>query len=134
MKRNDILIISGIFLALVGARVVFTKNIPFFSLSTLYYIILIIFVLYWANRGIKYLRNMKRGEPAKDELSKKIEQKAKASSFEAFVYILLAIHLANDIFNYEIKFTDVINSSMIIIMILYTIFRALYSKIGLRDE
>lgn len=72
------------------------KPIEFVSLGVIFLVVL--FALFV---GYKRLSSIKKGEPAEDEMSRKVMQKASSISFYISLYLWLAIGYFSDRFNYE---------------------------------
>jgi peptidoglycan/LPS O-acetylase OafA/YrhL len=63
--------------------------------------VIIIVVAFAVFVGFKKLSSTRRGEPAEDELSKKVMQKTASLSYYISLYLWLAIMYFSDKFNYE---------------------------------
>jgi peptidoglycan/LPS O-acetylase OafA/YrhL len=63
--------------------------------------VIIIVVAFAVFVGFKKLSSARRGEPAEDELSKKVMQKTASLSYYISLYLWLAIMYFSDKFNYE---------------------------------
>jgi peptidoglycan/LPS O-acetylase OafA/YrhL len=63
--------------------------------------VIILVVAFAVLFGFKRLSSARRGEPAEDELSKKVMQKTASLSYYISLYLWLAIMYFSDKFNYE---------------------------------
>jgi peptidoglycan/LPS O-acetylase OafA/YrhL len=87
MKKSLIVfIVAGLVLLATGIWF-FTSMNEFTPMDLLQYGVIILIVAFAIFVGVKKLRNVKRGEPAEDELSKKILQKTAAISYYVSLYI-----------------------------------------------
>jgi len=91
-----ILLIGVVTLSLV-AWVYFSKDDTFEIVDLMEYVIIIVLVAFALMFGIRRLRSEWRGEPAEDELSKKIMQKTASTAFYISLYWWLVLsYLSED--------------------------------------
>jgi len=79
----------------------FSTNEPLKPYDLLTFGIIIMVVSFALFLGFKRLTSAKRGEPAEDELSKKIMRKASSVSYYISLYLWLAIGYFSEKINYE---------------------------------
>ena len=87
MKKLIIVLIVVVLVLISTGLWFFTSIIEFKPMDLLHFGIIILIVSFTLFVGIKRLRNVKRGEPFGDELSKKVLQKAAAVSYYVSLYI-----------------------------------------------
>jgi peptidoglycan/LPS O-acetylase OafA/YrhL len=96
---------KGIITLIVAVVALITTGVWFVStqadLKLLDFLTFGIVIAFAVFLGYKKLSSVKRGEPAEDELSKKIVQKTAAWSYYVSLYLWLAIMYFSDRFNYE---------------------------------
>jgi peptidoglycan/LPS O-acetylase OafA/YrhL len=91
-KRTSILmIIIAVFILSLGAWIYFSVNGSFEGTDLLQYVIILVLVAFALLILVRRLRSERRGEPAEDELSKKIMQRTAASSYYISLYWLLVL-------------------------------------------
>lgn len=99
---------KGIIVFVLAALVLATTGLWFFSTSDKFNLaeltglgVIVLVVAFAVFVGYKRLISAKRGEPAEDELSKKVMQKTASLSYYISLYLWLAIMYFSDKFNYE---------------------------------
>ena len=96
------------------------------------FIIIILLVGFAVYLGINRLRSVKRGEPAEDELSKRILQKASSFAYYVSLYLWVAMIFVNDRMKIE---TEVLLGIGILGMAVIWVTLVIFFKIkGLKDE
>jgi uncharacterized membrane protein YhaH (DUF805 family) len=105
-------------------------SMPVAEIVQLVVIILIVgFAVYLA---VNRLRSVRRGEPAEDELSKKILQKASSFSFYASLYLWVAMIFVNDRIQLD---TEVLIGTGILGMAVIWVVLVIFFKIrGIKHE
>jgi ABC-type transport system involved in multi-copper enzyme maturation permease subunit len=81
--------------------------------------------------GLKRLKSEKRGEPAEDELSKRVLQKASSASFFISIYLWLAVMYVSDKTTMETH--TLIGTGILGMAILFFICWIFYKVRGLKD-
>lgn len=82
--------------------------------------------------AIKKMRNMRRGEPQEDELSKKLMQKASSLSYFVSLYIWVVILYLKDRVSMDTE--ELIGSGILAMGVVWTISMAFYYFRGIRNE
>ena len=132
MKKTVILFI-------VAALVLVTTGVWFFTSSASFrlsdmgmYIVIILIVGFALFVGYKRISSVRKGEPAEDELSKKVMQKTAAMSYYLSLYLWLAVMYAADKMKYE---THVYLSAGILGMaVIFAICWVIYNFRGIRND
>ena len=130
---------KGIITLIVAALVLITTGVWFFSIKAdlkpfdlLGSGIIILVVAFAVFVGYKKLTSVKRGEPAEDELSKKVMQKTASLSYYISLYLWLAIMYFSDRFNYETH--TVIGAGVLGMAVTFAICWLVFNFRGVRNE
>lgn len=100
MKRAILVfVLAALVLLTVGLWIFSSTELKPMDLVS--YGVIIIVVAFAVFVGFKKLSSARRGEPAEDELSKKVMQKTASLSYYISLYLWLAIMYFSDKFNYE---------------------------------
>jgi peptidoglycan/LPS O-acetylase OafA/YrhL len=132
MKKTVILFIVAA-LVLVTTGVWFFTSSSSFTLSDMgMYIVIILVVGFALFVGFKRISSARKGEPAEDELSKKVMQKTAAMSYYLSLYLWLAVMYAADKMKYE---THVYLSAGILGMaVIFALCWVVYNFRGIRND
>jgi len=94
---------KSVLVFIVAALVLITTGLWFFSntsglrpMDLLQFAIIILVIAFAIYQGIRRLRSLKKGEPAEDELSKKVLTRTAALSYYISLYIWLAMIFISD--------------------------------------
>jgi len=135
-KRNDqktFLIMSVIF-TLILVTIVLWAAFDYLTTQNKEGIGVLFVALILAVFAIKMFKDkyesLKRGEPLKDERSRKIELKAAALAFYVGIYWLLALSIAIDAFELEIPASSVPNVGLVGLVIIFGLVYWYFSKKG----
>jgi Ca2+/Na+ antiporter len=110
----------------------FSSKAPMSVIETGQFVIIILLVGYAVYLGINRLRSVKRGEPAEDELSKRILQKASSFAFYVSLYLWVAMIFVNDRTKID---TEVLLGIGILGMAVIWVALVIFFKVkGLKDE
>ena len=130
---------KAVIMFVIAAVVIFTAVLWFMSIDTAYkpadllklgVVILVVgFALFAA---YKRLTSAKRGEPAEDELSKKIMQKTAAFSYYISIYLWLAIMYFSDRLHLETH--TLIGSGILGMAIVFALCWLFFNFRGIRNE
>jgi peptidoglycan/LPS O-acetylase OafA/YrhL len=82
--------------------------------------------------GYKRLSSAKRGEPAEDELSKKVMRKTSSLSFYISLYLWLAIMFFSDKLNYETH--TIIGTGILGMAVVFAVCWLVVYFTGIRNE
>ena len=130
-KTFFILLVSIIVTLSVGAWVYFSKNDSFEIVDLFQYVIIIVLVAFALLFGIRRLRSERKGEPAEDELSKKIMQKAAATSFSiSFYWWLVLVYLSD---NWQKETESLIGTGILGMAIIFALCWVYYKIIGIKS-
>jgi peptidoglycan/LPS O-acetylase OafA/YrhL len=119
-----VLITSGLWISHSDFSGQFTDNI--------HYLIILLLVGFGVYVGIRRLKSEKRGQPAEDELSKKIMQKASSLSYFISIYLWLGIMYFSD--KVTIPMHELFGLGIIGMAIIFAICWGVYSIIGIKNE
>jgi len=96
MKKSIVVFIVAGLVLLSTALWFFTSGSDFKPLDLLHFGVILLIVGFALFVGYKKLSNARRGEPAEDELSKRILQKTAATSFYVSLYIWVFLIFLKD--------------------------------------
>jgi peptidoglycan/LPS O-acetylase OafA/YrhL len=95
-KTFFVLLVIGILTLSLGAWVYYSKKGSLELVDLSHYVIVFVLVALALIFGIRRLRSERRGEPAEDELSKKIMQRAASTAYYVSLYWwLVLVYLSN---------------------------------------
>jgi len=110
----------------------FSSKAPMSVIETGQFAIIILLVGFAVYLGITRLRSVKRGEPAEDELSKRVLQKASSLAYYVSLYLWVAMIFVNDRTKIE---TEVLLGIGILGMAVIWVALVIFFKVkGLKDE
>jgi len=110
----------------------FSTNEPLKPYDLLTFGIIIMVVSFALFLGFKRLTSAKRGEPAEDELSKKIMRKASSVSYYISLYLWLAIGYFSEKINYETH--TIIGAGIMGMAVIFGICWLVINFSGIRNE
>jgi peptidoglycan/LPS O-acetylase OafA/YrhL len=97
IKTFFVLLVIGILTLSLGAWVYYSKKGSLELVDLSHYVIVFVLVALALIFGIRRLRSERRGEPAEDELSKKIMQRAASTAYYVSLYWWLVLaYLSNN--------------------------------------
>lgn len=96
MKRTYLALIVAVLVLLTAILWISSTGKPISLVEILQYGIVLVLVGFGFYFGISRIRSERRGEPAEDEMSKKIMQKASSLSFFISLYMWLALGYFSD--------------------------------------
>jgi peptidoglycan/LPS O-acetylase OafA/YrhL len=94
--------------------------------------VIILVVVFAIFVGFKRISSVKKGEPAEDEMSKKVMQKTSSLSYYISLYLWLAIMYFSDKFKYEIH--TVIGAGILGMAVIFGICWLVFNFRGVRNE
>ncbi len=105
MKTRTILIllISAVVALTLGAWVYYSMKVSFEPVGFMQYLIAFVLVAFALMIGIRRMRSERKGEPAEDELSKRIMQRAASTAYYVSLYWWLALIFISDNIPMEIS-------------------------------
>jgi peptidoglycan/LPS O-acetylase OafA/YrhL len=132
MKKTVILFIIAVLVLVITGLWIFTSRATFKPADLAMYAIIVIIVGFAIFIGYKRLTSVRKGEPAEDELSKKVLQRTSALSYYISLYLWLAVMYVADKTDYE---THVYISAGILGMaVIYAICWLVFNFRGVRNE
>jgi peptidoglycan/LPS O-acetylase OafA/YrhL len=131
MKKSILAIIVSI-LVLATTILWITKSVPWNFGESIQFIIILVLVLFGLYVAFRRIGSEKRGQPAEDEFSKKVMQKAAALSYFVSLYLWLGIMYLADKLKTE---TDVMFGWGILGMaVIFGVSWLFYNFRGIKDE
>ena len=132
MKKTMIIFIVAAVILVTTGFWFFTSRSAFKPADLVMYGVIIVVVGFALFLGFKRLTSVKKGEPAEDELSKKVLQKTAALSYYISLYLWLAVMYVSDKRDYE---THVLLAAGILGMaVVYAICWLVYNFRGVRND
>lgn len=101
MKKSVIVFIIAALVLITTLFWIFSVSGPIKLMEYVNLGVIFVVVVFALLLGYKRLSSTKKGEPAEDEMSRKVMQKASSISFYISLYLWLAIGYFSDRFNYE---------------------------------
>jgi peptidoglycan/LPS O-acetylase OafA/YrhL len=101
MKKSVIVLIVAALVLITTLFWIFSVSGPIKPMEYVNLGVIIVVVVFALLLGYKRLSSTKKGEPAEDEMSRKVMQKASSISFYISLYLWLVIGYFSDRFNYE---------------------------------
>ena len=130
-KKFFILLILVIVTLSIGAWVYFSKDDSFEIVDLMHYVIIIVLVAFALIFGIRRLRSERRGEPAEDELSKKIMKQAASTAYYVSLYWWLVLVYLSD--SWEKETESLIGTGIVGMAILFALCWVYYKIIGVKS-
>jgi peptidoglycan/LPS O-acetylase OafA/YrhL len=132
MKKTMVIFIVAALVLVTTGFWFFTSRSDFKLADLVMYAVIIVVVGFALFTGYKRLTSVRRGEPAEDELSKKVLQKTAAMSYYISLYLWLAVMYIADKKDYE---THVLLAAGILGMaVIYALCWVVYNFRGVRNE
>ena len=132
MKKTMVIFIVAAMVLVTTGFWFFTSRSGFKPADLVMYGVILVVVGFALFTGYKRLTSIKKGEPAEDELSKKVLQKTAALSYYISLYLWLAEMYVSDKRDYE---TQVFMAAGILGMaVVYTICWLVYNFRGVRND
>jgi peptidoglycan/LPS O-acetylase OafA/YrhL len=111
--------------------VYFSKNDSFEIADLMQYAIIIVLAAFALMFGIRRLRSERRGEPAEDELSKKIMQRAASTAYYVSLYWWLVLSYLSD--NWQMETGSVIGRGILGMAIIFVLSWFFYKMKGVKS-
>ncbi len=131
-KTFFILLILVILALSIGAWVYFSTDDSLESVDLMHYVIVLVLVALALIFGIRRLKSERRGEPAEDELSKKIMQRAASTAYYLSLYWWLALVYISD--NWQREAESLIGTGIMGMAILLALCWIYFKVIGVSHE
>ena len=132
MKKTVVLFIIAALVLITTGFWIFSGSFPVepAELSSLVVIVLVVaFALFV---GYKRLTSVKKGEPAEDEMSKKIMQKTSSLSYYISIYWWLAIMYFSDRLKFEMH--TIIGTGILGMAVIFAVCWLVFHFTGVRNE
>jgi peptidoglycan/LPS O-acetylase OafA/YrhL len=130
-KAVVVFIVAALVLATVGLWI-FSSSENFKLIDIANFGIIFLLVAFAVLIGYKRLSSAKRGEPAEDELSKKVMRKTSSLSFYISLYLWLAIMFFSDKLNYETH--TIIGTGILGMAVVFAVCWLVVYFTGIRNE
>ncbi len=130
-KTLFVLLVAGVVTLSLGAWLYYSQAGSFELMDVLQIGIILILVSFALILGIRRLKSERRGEPAEDEYSKKVMQKAAATAYYISLYLWLALVFFNDKFSLETE--SLIGNGIIGMAILFALCWVYYKLKGIKS-
>ena len=132
MKKTVLVFVVAALVLITTGLWYFSTNEPLKLYDLLTFGIIVIVVSFALFAGFKRLTSAKRGEPAEDELSKKIMRKASSVSYYISLYLWLAIGYFSEKINYETH--TIIGAGILGMAVIFGICWLVINFSGIRNE
>lgn len=130
-KTAFIFIVAGLVLATVILWIISTTS-AFKPFDFLQFGVILLVIGFAVFMGVRRLTSARRGEPAEDELSKKIVQKAAAWSFYISLYLWVIMIWVKDHFEWD---TDrVLASGIVSMAVIFFLSWLIYNIRGIKND
>jgi peptidoglycan/LPS O-acetylase OafA/YrhL len=130
-KTSFVILLIGVVTLSLGAWVYFSKNDSFEIADLMQYAIIIVLAAFALMFGIRRLRSERRGEPAEDELSKKIMQRAASTAYYVSLYWWLVLSYLSD--NWQMETGSVIGRGILGMAIIFVLSWFFYKMKGVKS-
>lgn len=130
-KAVVVFIVAALVLATAGLWI-FSSSENFKLIDIANFGIIFLLVAFAVLIGYKRLSSAKRGEPAEDELSKKVMRKTSSLSFYISLYLWLAIMFFSDKLNYETH--TIIGTGILGMAVVFAVCWLVVNFTGIRNE
>ena len=130
-KTFFVLLVIGILTLSLGAWVYYSKSGSLELVDLSHYVIVFVLVALALIFGIRRLRSERRGEPAEDELSKKIMQRAASTAYYVSLYWwLVLVYLSN---SWQMETESLIGTGILGMAIIFALCWAYYKILGVKS-
>ena len=119
IKTSFVILLIGVVIISLGAWVYYSKNDSMEIADLMQYAIIVVLVAFALLIGIRRLKSERRGEPAEDELSKKIMQRAASTAFYVSLYWWLILSFVSE--NWDIETGSVIGRGILGMAIIFVL-------------
>ncbi len=130
-KSSFVILLIGVVILSLGAWVYYSKNDSLEIADLMQYAIIVVLVAFALIIGIRRLKSERRGEPAEDELSKKIMQKAASTAFYVSLYWWLIMSYLSE--NWEMETGSVIGRGILGMALIFVLSWFFYKMKGVES-
>jgi len=132
MKRSIILFVLAALVLIATGYWFFSSSTKFSLMDIASFGVIFLVLVFAVVLGFKRLGSAKRGEPAEDELSKKVMQKTAALSYYISIYLWLFIMYIQDKVNLETH--SIIGIGILGMAVIFTVSWLVIHFIGIKNE
>ena len=129
-KTSIVILLIGVVTLSLGAWVYYSKNDSLEIADLMQYAIIVVLVAFALIIGIRRLKSERRGEPAEDELSKKIMQKATSTAFYISLYWWLVMSYLSE--NWEMETGSLIGRGILGMALIFVLSWFFYKMKGVK--
>ena len=130
-RTSFVILLFGVVTLSLGAWVYYSKNDSLEIADLIQYAIIVVLVAFALIFGIRRLKSERRGEPAEDELSKKIMQKATSTAFYVSLYWWLVMSYLSE--NWEMETGSVIGRGILGMALIFVLSWFFYKVKGVES-
>jgi peptidoglycan/LPS O-acetylase OafA/YrhL len=130
-KTSFVILLIGVVILSLGAWVYYSKNDSLEIADLMQYAIIVVLVAFALIIGIRRLKSERRGEPAEDELSKKIMQRAASTAFYVSLYWWLIMSYLSE--NWEMETGSVIGRGILGMALIFVLSWFFYKMKGVES-
>ena len=130
-RTSFVILLFGVVTLSLGAWVYYSKNDSLEIADLIQYAIIVVLVAFALIFGIRRLKSERRGEPAEDELSKKIMQKAASTAFYVSLYWWLVMSYLSE--NWEMETGSVIGRGILGMALIFVLSWFFYKVKGVES-
>jgi peptidoglycan/LPS O-acetylase OafA/YrhL len=130
-KTSFVILLIGVVALSLGAWVYYSKNDSLEIADLMQYAIIVVLVAFALIIGIRRLKSERRGEPAEDELSKKIMQRATSTAFYISLYWWLVMSYLSE--NWEMETGSVIGRGIMGMALIFVLSWFFYKMKGVES-
>ena len=132
MKKTVVLFIIGALVLITAGFWIFSGSSPVEPAEIVNLVVIVLVVVFALFFGYKRFTSIKKGEPAEDEMSKKIMQKTSSLSYYISLYWWLAIMYFSDRLKFEMH--TIIGTGILGMAVIFTVCWLVFNFRGVRNE
>lgn len=132
MKKAIIIFVLASLILIPAGFWFFSRPSGFKLADILNMLVILLVVAFAVFAGFKKLKSVKRGEPAEDELSKKVMQRAASLSFYISLYFWLIVMYFSDKVKYETH--TIIGGGITGMAVIFAVVWLVFNFRGIRNE
>jgi len=132
MKKTVVLFIVGALVLITTGLWIFSGSSPVEPPELVNLAVIVLVVVFALFFGYKRLTSIKKGEPAEDEMSKKIMQKTSSLSYYISLYWWLAIMYFSDRLKFEMH--TIIGTGILGMAVIFAVCWLVFNFRGVRNE
>ena len=132
MKKTVVLFIIGALVLITAGFWIFSGSSPVEPAEIVNLVVIVLVVVFALFFGFKRFTSIKKGEPAEDEMSKKIMQKTSSLSYYISLYWWLAIMYFSDRLKFEMH--TIIGTGILGMAVIFAVCWLVFNFRGVRNE